>query len=180
MSESRVEIENRGNAIDLPTELCCNCAREDGLSTVESELKLTRYFGMAGTEYTFKWELPYCAECRPTASRIPLNKMHIALMIGLWTVGLFLVVVIAQTAMDTSLFGGNDFWVALGFSTMLVCGFYGSRRPKGTQTSYYQPIRIRKLRQKFTSGEVTGIVLGFTSPSYVRRFRDANAAALAV
>jgi len=174
MSESRLEIRNTAGEIEIPNEICCNCARTERVGSVESELKLTRYFGLGGSEYTFRWDLPYCPECEVTASRNPVNKLHIALVIGLCTVSLFLVAIIGQMAMDESLLGGNDFWLALGVSIVLVGGFYASRKPQGGQTSYYQPIRILKLRQTFTSGEVTGIVLGFTNGSYMRRFREVN------
>lgn len=178
MGESKIEIGSASDTIEIPGEICCNCASTDRVSAVESELKLARFFLMAGVEYTFKWELPYCPGCAPTASRAPVNKMHIALMVGLWTVGLFLAAVLVQTAMDSSFFAGYDFWVALGVSTLIAGAYYGMRRPSGQQTSYYQPIRICKLRQKFTSGEVTGIVLGFTNPVYSRRFCEANTAAI--
>lgn len=179
MGESRVEIVNRAGEIGIPTEICCNCASPNRITTVLSDLKLTRYLGMGGSEYTFRWRLPYCPECQPTAERSPVGKLHVALVIGLATVGLFLALVVAQIAMDESLFGGNDFWVALAMSALLVAGFYSLRRPRGTQSSYYQPVRIRKLRQKFASGEVTGIVLGFTNPIYGRRFQELNEASSA-
>jgi len=95
-------------------------------------------------------------------------------MIGVGTLAIFLVAVLFQQAMDQAFLGGYDFWVALGVATALAAAFYSTRRPRGTQTSYYQPVRIRKLRQQFLSGEVTGIVLGFTSGPYLQRFRDAN------
>jgi hypothetical protein len=174
MPESRLEITNRGGEIEIPAEICCNCASSDRVDRVQSELKLTRYFGMGGSEYTFKWALPYCPECKLTASRTPVDKLHIALMIGLSTVALFLVSISLQAAMDKNLLGGNDFWFALVVATLLVGSFYTSRKPRGGQTSYYQPIRIRKLRQKFTSGEVTGIVLGFTNGSYMSQFQELN------
>lgn len=174
MSEQRLEIDS-GGEIEIPSTICCNCARPDGIASVASELKLTRYFAMAGTEYTFTWDLPYCSDCASTASRTPVNRLHIALMIGVSTAVLFLGATIGQMALETNLLGGYDFWIALGLAAMGVSGFYASRRPAGAQTSYYQPIRIRKLRQKFISGEVTGIVLGFTNALYLRRFRDANA-----
>lgn len=179
MGESRLEIRSAGEEISIPGEICCNCASSDRLESVESVLTLTRYFGMAGVEYTFRWSLPYCPACRVTATRNPVNRLHIALMIGLGTVALFLAAILAQSAMDRNLLGGHDFWIALVVSTVLVAGFYAARRPHGQQTSYYQPIRIRKLRQRFASGEVTGIVLGFTNDLYMRRFREANARALA-
>lgn len=177
MSESRIEISTGAGDLDLPMEMCCNCAASSRLTTVHTKLKLSRFLGVGGVEYTYAWRLPFCRDCLHTADRNPVNATHIVLMIGLWTVGLVLAAVIGQTALEKSLFGGHDFWVALTASVVLVVGFYsGSRRPRGLQTSYYQPIRIRKLKQKFTTGEVNGIVVGFTNPAYMRRFQEMNAA----
>lgn len=178
MGEARLEI-GTGGEIEFPTELCCNCASPDRVDPVDSELKLTRYFGMGGSEYAFTWPLPYCPECQVTASRNPLNRLHVVLVVGVWTTALFLAATIGQMALGRNLLEGNDFWIALVVSTVLVAGFYAARRPQGQQTSYYQPVRIRKLRQKFTSGEVTGIVLGFTNRLYMRRFQEQNARSLA-
>ena len=73
---------------------------------------------------------------------------------------------------------GELVWVSLAAASALVGAYYATRKPEGAQTSYYQPVRIRKLRQKFSSGEVTGIVLALTNGAYMRRFREANAASL--
>ena len=178
MGESRLEISNTADGIQIPAELCCNCATTDRVETLESELKLTRYLGMGGSEYTFTWGHPYCLACRSTATRIPVNTLHILLVVGMCTTALFLIAVAGQLALEKSLFGGHDFWVALLTSAVLVGGFYAARKPRDGQTSYYQPVRIRKLRQKFTTGEVTGIVLGFTSRPYMRRFQEANSGSL--
>ena len=179
MGESRVEVSNSGGDIRIPAEFCCNCASTDRVGTVDSELKLTRFLGLGGSEYTFRWRLPYCPACEATAARTPVNRLHIGLAIAAGTMALFLAATVVQLALDRNLLGGNDFWVALALSSLLVGGFYASRRPRDGQTSYYQPIRIRKLRQKFASGEVTGMVLGFTNSSYMRRFQELNAESLA-
>ncbi|MDJ0847491.1 MAG: hypothetical protein QNK04_03815 [Myxococcota bacterium] len=178
MAESRVEIGRDGGDVEIPDEICCNCASADRVVPVPSELKLTRFIGLGGSEYTFRWRLPFCTACRHTAERTPINVLHVVLVAGALTAGLFLMAVGAQIALDRSLFGGSDLWLALGLSVLIVCALYGSRRPSGAQTSYYQPVRIRKLRQKFTSGEVTGIVIGFTNATYMQRFRERNATAL--
>ena len=62
---------------------------DDATCKVIHELKEVE----GGTEYTFSWRLPYCPQCRPTAARNPLGKLHVVLMIGLVTVGLFLALV---------------------------------------------------------------------------------------
>ncbi len=179
MAETRIEIQNLDGGVEIPVEICCNCGATNDLRVVPTELKLTRFFGLGGSEYTFAWELPYCSGCASSASRHPANTTHTVLVVALGTVALFLALTTSQMALGTSLFGGYDFWVALGLAVLLVAGFRAWRRPEGMQTSHSQPVRIRKLRQKFSTGEVTGIVLGFTNPVYLRRFREANAASLA-
>jgi hypothetical protein len=46
------------------------------------------------------------------------------------------------------------------------------------QTSYYQPVRIKKLDREFVSGAIKKIRFGFTNTEYLRDFNKANAQAL--
>jgi hypothetical protein len=46
------------------------------------------------------------------------------------------------------------------------------------QTSWYQPVRLVKMRQKFVSGTVVGYVFAFRSVPYRQRFAAANAEAI--
>jgi hypothetical protein len=66
-----------------------------------------------------------------------------------------------------------SFTVACG----LVFGLYSLRKPVDHQTSYYQPVRLKKVKQKFT-GEITGYVLAFTNQQYQRDFIGANKGAI--
>jgi len=130
MSESLLEICNDSGELAIPSEICCNCAREDRVATVESELKVTRYFGMGGSEYTFTWGLPFCPDCNETAGRTPIGKLHVALVIGVVSVAFFLLMTIAQMLMERSVLGGYDFWVALALASLLVGAYYASRQPR--------------------------------------------------
>jgi len=178
MAEECIEISNADGAVALPDDICCNCSSSDRVRPVESDLKLTRFLGLGGSEYTFTWALPLCPGCEPTARRTPIGKLHIAMVIGLVSVVLFMASTLIQGMLEMNVLGGYDFQAALVLAIVGVGGFYVARKPSGAQTSWYQPIRIRKLRQSFTSGEVTGMVLGFTSTPYARQFRQVNSGSI--
>jgi len=62
-------------------------------------------------------------------------------------------------------------------SCVLVFGFYSLRRPTDRQTSYYQPVRLKKVKQKF-SGEIVGYIFAFKNSEYASTFIDANKEAI--
>ena len=72
--------------------------------------------------------------------------------------------------------------VVLPILFLLACvsvfGFYSQKKPKGAQTSYFQPVRLKKVKQKF-SGEIIGYVIAFTNEVYKRKFISANSEAVA-
>jgi len=62
-------------------------------------------------------------------------------------------------------------------SCALVFGFYSLRKPTDGQTSYYQPVRLKKVKQKF-SGEIVGYIFAFTNSEYASTFIAANKEAI--
>ncbi len=163
---------------NIPTELCCNCGSTTGLSPVPTKLKKTRYMVLAGTEITVTMNFPYCPDCVKTAGRSPVGVVSKMLMAAL----LFLIALTVWSFSSPSITQAVPMGMVLPALTVLslgvVFGIYSLLKPKGNQTSYYQPVRLKKVRQKFTGG-ITGYVLAFTNNAYERKFVSVNQEAIA-
>ena len=55
----------------------------------------------------------------------------------------------------------------------LVMGFYRLRRKSPSQTSYYQPVRLKNTGHRWPV-DITGLELGFTNSAYASSFATAN------
>ena len=167
-----------GVSFVFPADACCNCGRTDGLSVVTQDTRLTRYLLGGGSEYTFKLPLPFCAACARSARRRPAPLFHkalaVALMFGVALLGL------TVAAIGTGSLWLTEHAVLLSFvlAVVAVGGWYASRRPSPGQTSFYQPVRIARLKQTFVAGRVTGIRFAFTNHAYAQRFTSANTASV--
>ena len=53
--------------------------------------------------------------------------------------------------------------------------WFERQKPAHPQTSYYQPVRLRRLKRSFLEGRIDRIDLGFTNPDVLRAFRTLNA-----
>jgi len=163
---------------DVPADLCCNCGSTTGLAPVPTRLKKTRYLVLAGTEITVTINFPYCPVCVKTAKRGPVGIASKLLMAIL----LFLVALTVWSFSSSSITQAVPTSMVLPILSVLslgvVFGFYSLFKPKGNQTSYYQPVRLKKVRQKFTGG-ITGYVLAFTNKAYERKFLSVNQEAIA-
>ena len=163
---------------NVPTDLCCNCGSTAGLTPVATRLKKTRYMVLAGTEITVTLNFPYCPDCVATAKRSPVGIASKLLMAIL----LFLIALTVWAFASPSITQAVPISMVLPALTVLslgvVFGIYSLLKPKGNQTSYYQPVRLKKVRQKFTGG-ITGYVLAFTNNAYERKFVSVNQEAIA-
>ena len=161
--------------INIPSGSCCNCGATHDLKEIDTKLILTRYIFLCGTEYTLKSDLPYCDQCAVTANRITPGFIHKLLVFVVWF-GLIIVgLVMYEIATDTILhiWNAKVFAIALSLSGVGTYLYYSRRKPQRGQTSFYQPVRLKKLKQKF-SGEVTGLTLGFTNQDFASKFLEVN------
>lgn len=168
--------------VHFPADCCCNCGGHAGLAVVPTRLVKTTYLGIGGVEKSVTAPLPYCTTCAVTARRLPKGLGAKLVMSALGTVILLILYVVGlATGRVPVLSDSNEtaFWMLAALSAVLVFGGYALRRPRGAQTSWYQPVRLVKLRQRFTSGAITGYVFAFTNPTYRQLFASANAAAVA-
>lgn len=163
-----------GVRYEFPTDSCCNCATSEGLMLVVQDTKLTRFMLAGGSEYTFRFNLPFCSRCKKSSKRRPPTGLQIFLVTVLASFGAFALALASGLSTESA-------WV-LEHSALLsaiagvagVALWYASRRRQQGQSTYYQPVRVTKLRQEFLSGKVKGIRFRFMNPFYARRFEALN------
>lgn len=163
----------------FPTDLCCNCAALTDLSILEQDTRLTRYFLMGGSEITFRLRLPYCRSCASSAKRRPVSLFHKLLVFGLFYFGVFAVLLLTGMALESESLLDHTALLSGVLGLVATVLWYAVQRPNPHQSSYYQPVRITRLRQKFFSGMVRGIGFAFTNAVYRQRFESINAQAIA-
>jgi hypothetical protein len=163
----------------FPTQLCCNCGARTDLHIVRQDTRKTSYLFAGGSEITFSLPLSFCAACAPSAKRRAKNIAHrvLGLIVAFAVTALAQIIIgdlilespsLAKYLVDVSLLGATGFnaaWIMIG-------------RPKGQQTSYFQPVRIRALKREFVSGIVTAIGFAFTNDDYARAFSTMNQTAM--
>jgi len=160
-------------------ELCCNCAALTGLTLLDQDTRLTRFFLMGGSEITFRLRLPFCRSCAPSAKRRPISLFHRLLVFGLFYFGVFAVLLLTGMALESESLLDRTGLLSGILGLVATVLWYAVRRPNPHQSSYYQPVRITRLRQKFFSGMVRGIGFAFTSAVYRQQFESINETAIA-
>jgi len=166
-------------AFSFPATMCCNCGATNNLKIVNQDTRRSSYFLLAGTELTFQLPLPFCPACTATAKRRPRSVTHYALLallvFGAAFLGLMILgdVVMNLPALTKNLMSLSVLTTALVIGLMLILS-----RPKGKQTSAFQPVRIKKLKREFVSGTITAIAFAFTNRAYARAFVEANPVAV--
>jgi len=176
-SVSTIQV-NENISLNFPTGTCCNCGTNRDIQVLNQDTRLTRFMGGGGSEYTFHFPLPFCPRCKPTARRRPPTHLKRFLVVALLFVGF--------------LFGFTGVGIGLQFNWLLenawvlsaviaVIGgvaWYATRGVSLPQTSYYQPIRIKGMKQGFVSGKVKTITLVFSNSAYSQQFITANGEAM--
>lgn len=162
--QANVQLGVNPEQVPMPPETCCNCGSASGVRVVTTTLPYTRFMMLGGVEWELPIALPACETCLPTLFRRHPGRVGPVLAWTVWFGFAFLGVMAGQAALERE----------VGYSTLILAGvialgivsaWYGRRRPVGAQTSWYQPVRVVQLRQRF-SGAVTGFTLGFTNERF--------------
>jgi hypothetical protein len=170
-------------ALQFPTGFCCNCGDTNCVNEVQ-DTRITRYFGIGGTETTFHLAVPVCAACRRTTRRRPPGFFGRLLVFGVLIGAWFLGLVLLANPQTWPLWITDHLFVisvVLGLATTIV--FYRLRRAKPPQTSFYQPVHIKEANVQFAGlmggpGQVMYMKLAFTNPDYLNAFSNANREAI--
>lgn len=163
----------------FPASLCCNCGATGNLKIIEQDTRQTKYFILGGTELTFRLPLPFCADCAASAKRRPRSVVHYALLsLAVFWLTFFGLILVGDVVMTIPVLNQYLVAISIGFTALLIGLLLIVSRPKGKQTSYFHPVRIKKLKREFVSGTVTAIHFAFTNPDYARAFSNENQAAI--
>ncbi|HEV7608836.1 MAG TPA: hypothetical protein VGO61_15950 [Steroidobacteraceae bacterium] len=165
--------------LSFPMGFCCNCGDTNCMNEIQ-DTRVTRYFGLGGTETTFKLPVPVCADCRRSTRRRPQGFFSKVLMVALGTAVAFFALVLLGSTVELPLWIGDHLFVisfVLALALMIV--IWRLRRPKPPQTSFYQPVRIKEANVQLTdlmsgAGHVAFMKLAFTNPDYLNIFVNAN------
>jgi hypothetical protein len=158
----------------FPGDICCNCGTNENLAVIEQDTRLTRYFLGGGSEYAFRFRLPFCKSCTPSSKRRPATLLRWLLIFGLAYVISLLAITIIGIGTEAALLMEKGFIISAFAAGLFTAAWFLKSKPRQGQSSYYQPVRILKLRQEFLSGKVLGIRFGFTNEKYEREFSAMN------
>jgi hypothetical protein len=170
--------------LNFPKMFCCNCGDTHCVTEMQ-DTRVTRYFGLGGTDTTFRLPVPVCAACRRSTRRRPLGFFAQLLIVALGTGVVYLALVMLGSTATLPLWivGHRLAWSA-GLALAVAIGIWRLRRPKPPRTSFYQPVRIKEAKVRLTelmssAGHVAYLKLAFTNPDYLNVFVNANREAIA-
>ncbi len=156
-----------------PMASCCNCQATSQLRPVPTDLRRMPMLGLAGTEIRIELPFPYCETCAVTARRRRPTAIGVIAMSCLLAIaaGLGWLLLGPEVSDDATAFvvAPGIVLVSLG----LVLAFYRLRRKSSNQTSYYQPVILKKTGHRWPA-DITGLELGFTNRAYASAFATAN------
>jgi hypothetical protein len=171
--------------LGFPAAFCCNCGATNCVSEIQ-DTRVTRYFGIGGTETIFHLPVPVCAACRRSTRRRAPGFFARLLVLAL-AVGVFFLALLMFASMVTlpDWIGAHLFGISVGLAVLLMVLILRLRRPKAPQTSFYQPVRIKEVRVHVTDvmngyGQVAFMKLAFTNPEYLNVFTNANREAIRI
>ena len=174
-----MSIEVQSPALVFPAGFCCNCGDTNCVSEVQ-DTRVTRYFGLGGTETTFRLPVPVCAACRKTTRRRPAVFFGRLLVFGMLVGVCFLALVLLGSSITwPPWIADNMFVISAVLGLVVTIVFYRLRSAKPPQTSFYQPVRIKQANVHFAGimsgpGQVVFMRLAFTNPDYLNVFSNAN------
>jgi len=169
--------------LGFPAAFCCNCGDTHCVSEIQ-DTRVTRYFGIGGTETIFHLPVPVCAACRRSTRRRAPGFFARLLVLALAVSAFFLALVMfASIVRLPEWIGAHLFGISVGLAVLLMLLILKLRRPKPPKTSFYQPVRIKEVRVHVTDvmngyGQVAFMKLAFTNPRYLEVFANANREAI--
>ncbi|MYN05135.1 hypothetical protein GTP41_23850 [Pseudoduganella sp. DS3] len=120
---------------------------------------------------------PYCEICAITANRRRPSVLGVIAVSSLLSLifGMFWIFFGPQLPEEQIIYMVVPILIALSFS--LVLGSYALRKRSKGQTSFYQPVKLKKTGHRWPA-DVTGLELAFTNPQYAQKFSLANQSVL--
>jgi uncharacterized protein (DUF983 family) len=169
--------DTAGLGIRFPEDRCLNCGTRIALQDADLELRHTTFLLFGGIELLLRFPVTSCAGCAASMSRRALPAAQRIIVIGLC-----IAVVTTFVFLAVSLDLDMPAWLKSHWLAISVIGggvppwlWFERQKPTHPQTSYYQPVRLRRLKRSFLEGRIDRIDLGFTNPDVLRAFRTLNA-----
>lgn len=159
--------------IVAPADLCCNCGSAENLTPQITDLRRMPFMGLAGVEVKLPLPFPYCQACSVTSRRKRLGVLGMLAVFAFSLVVLTMGWLFLGPQLSESLTKYVIGPLAVIISISIVIGIYAFRRPKGRQTSYYQPVILKNTGHKWPM-DITGLELAFTNEVYAQQFSKAN------
>ncbi len=166
-------------SLTFPTAFCCNCSSLECTDEVQ-HTRVTRFFGIGGTETTFHLSLPVCKACRRTMRRRPAGLFSALLVFVILAAAWFLLFFVLGRTTNLPLWiADHRFGISMLLGAIFTFVFYRLRSARPPRTSFYQPVRIKQAKLKIASvmdgpGHVEFMKLAFTNPDYLNVFVNAN------
>lgn len=157
-------------SLRVPQFFCCNCGEAEEIRSIATPLSIKRVLGL-GAAFELDLPLPYCRRCAGSATRVRsglLKKVPVALLLSV-SIGL-----VALVTPLRDVLGVFAFYLTGVLVFALVFASYALQTPRGSQTSYHQPVRLIEVKRE-PSGSVAALTLSFTHTRYARTFSSANA-----
>lgn len=170
---------NDGVNFGFPINICCNCGTSNGLSVSRQDSRCSDSGLGTHTEYTFQLALPFCAFCAPSAKRRPVRvseRVLVALGIFGATAACFLL--LPEGLQASSTIQQLILPLAAVVASAVSFAWFALTRPKGEQSSYFQPVRLIRVKGELLSGSIKSIRFAFTNDDYRQAFESVNAPAI--
>ncbi|HET9473760.1 MAG TPA: hypothetical protein VFO82_07700 [Steroidobacteraceae bacterium] len=169
--------------LTFPISFCCNCGEVNCQSEVQ-DTRVTRFFGIRGTESTFHLTLPVCMACRKSLRRRPPGFFSMLFVFAVGTgVALLLGYLLSRSMQYPAWMVTHRIAIGAVLGAIAAIVFYRLRSARPPKTSFYQPVRIKQAKVQFGGvmggpGHVAFLKLAFTNPDYLNIFMNANREAI--
>ena len=171
--------------LTFPLSFCCNCGALNCQGEVQ-DTRVTRFFGIRGTESTFHLTLPVCAACRKSLRRRPPGFFSMLFVFAVGTgVALLLGYLLSRSVQYPEWMVTHRVAIGAALGAIAAIVFYRLRSARPPKTSFYQPVRIKQAKVQFGGvmggpGHVAYLKLAFSNPDYLNSFMNANREAIQV
>jgi len=172
-----------GSSPVIPGGMCCNCGTKSAVdlrstTLVRATAMVIPGIAAVGEELRLALALPYCPECANTSERIAptMGKKFWLWFMWLWIIlfAEFCLIMALGIPIENGhgttvvLFGTPGILAAIGEWLL-----YSRRKPKGSQTSFYQAVGLGRPKRKLF-GQTARVVFAFTNGAYAEQFLQAN------
>jgi hypothetical protein len=167
----------------FPSSFCCNCGELNCQGEVQ-DTRVTRFFGIRGTESTFHLQLPVCVACRKTLRRRPPGFFSMLFVLAVATgVALLVGYALSKSFQWPAWMELHRITIGAVLGAIAAFVFYWLRSARPPKTSFYQPVRVKQAKVQFGGvmggpGHVAFLKLAFTNPDYLNVFMSANREAI--